>query len=570
MPNFAADIEGDICVFSAAMHVTDASLDKIRLSNGCRIPIPKATEIRGAEQSKLWWYYDDLTDHKLLLQDSVLGLSDFLFKEGVYHVRYVDGFVRTKKFFPDNMGAFKTPLEQFSFPLEGRGVAVKDIYLGLDIQYPPSRVRLNISKKPSQGSFDFNLYWAAIGLIIGIQFAMVLYNLTLALQFRFNFHISYCCLALSALVYNFLLLGGDILLLHDANSNTLLKVRYLSLGHLVFFSILFIVSFVERFAISNWNKHLLLGASGFALLVAALSFFTPLGYTEYSMGAFDVAVVIVTATILYTIYISLRRKSRAIWFILLAWTPMIFATIYRLLYTYGLVEYSMLVDISIPIASSLEMVILSVGVSDRLRSIKIERDRVTQSNKQLVIDAHTDSLTGAGNRRYLSARLSDIETSTTYQNAELALILFDIDQFKAVNDSWGHDAGDAVLVEIARRVKEISRAHEIFARIGGEEFALLVPGATPEVALNIAERIRTTILNIDLFRIAPIDKPITVSLGVVVDKVNGVQYSTLFQHADKALYRAKRSGRNNTVMYDETLESETTSDQDLGRLPVDS
>jgi diguanylate cyclase (GGDEF)-like protein len=154
--------------------------------------------------------------------------------------------------------------------------------------------------------------------------------------------------------------------------------------------------------------------------------------------------------------------------------------------------------------------------------------------------AATDELTGLANRRAFKAALG------TGDPARSALILLDLDRFKAVNDTLGHAAGDAALKHLAQLLKAAVRAGDIAARIGGEEFAVWLPGAELPLALEIAERLRALVAERP-FRFGGAEHPFTISCGVSACPVPITHPDNLMAAADGALYRAKREGRNRVV-----------------------
>lgn len=161
---------------------------------------------------------------------------------------------------------------------------------------------------------------------------------------------------------------------------------------------------------------------------------------------------------------------------------------------------------------------------------------------ELRIRAETDPLTGIMNRRSFFARAAE-EIARTRRSAEpLALILLDIDHFKSVNDTYGHAAGDAILRLLTSTVQRQLRNYDRFARLGGEEFAVLVPGVSLQDALGVAERIRLQIADL----ILPIleGRRMTASFGVSVLLADDVAIDDVLARADMALYDAKKGGRN--------------------------
>ncbi len=155
----------------------------------------------------------------------------------------------------------------------------------------------------------------------------------------------------------------------------------------------------------------------------------------------------------------------------------------------------------------------------------------------------TDGLTGTYNKRYLIETLERELACTVRHNETLSLAMLDLDRFKSINDTFGHLAGDAVLVEFARRAKSMVRSGEILARYGGEEFALLLPRTEQPQAIAAAERLRQAIAAQPVvFEQHSI--PITVSIGLATIAAQPCTAQELIAIADERLYIAKNSGRN--------------------------
>lgn len=159
--------------------------------------------------------------------------------------------------------------------------------------------------------------------------------------------------------------------------------------------------------------------------------------------------------------------------------------------------------------------------------------------------AYTDALTGLYNRRYLNANLDRKILEIAETAKPISLIIFDIDHFKKVNDIHGHTAGDEVLRILADRVRDSVRDVDMVARYGGEEFVILMPDSGPEIAENVAERLRSQV-EVTPFTVASCDfaLPITVSVGVATTFDPMEEASEFLKRADVALYAAKNEGRN--------------------------
>jgi len=155
-------------------------------------------------------------------------------------------------------------------------------------------------------------------------------------------------------------------------------------------------------------------------------------------------------------------------------------------------------------------------------------------------EASTDPLTRALNRRSFLRRLSQL----TATNAPFSLIMFDIDHFKSVNDTYGHDVGDAVLKEISQLVRDCVREGDMLARWGGEEFMVLCEQSTMQRTRHVAERLREAV---EQFTFTGVPRQITSSFGVVIHAA-GETADELVKRVDQALYEAKETGRNKVVV----------------------
>ncbi|MCC6624098.1 MAG: diguanylate cyclase [Deltaproteobacteria bacterium] len=154
-----------------------------------------------------------------------------------------------------------------------------------------------------------------------------------------------------------------------------------------------------------------------------------------------------------------------------------------------------------------------------------------------------DGLTSVANVRYLNEFLEREVARSRRHGRELALILFDIDHFKRINDTLGHLTGDYVLRELARLIDSRVRRDELFARYGGEEFCLVLPETTREGAMHYAEIVRRTVEEHRFFFDGH-HVPVTVSVGVAMFTPDMTKALDLVKAADEALYKAKRGGRN--------------------------
>jgi diguanylate cyclase (GGDEF)-like protein len=169
--------------------------------------------------------------------------------------------------------------------------------------------------------------------------------------------------------------------------------------------------------------------------------------------------------------------------------------------------------------------------------------RSEEQRLQLESIAAHDPLTGAYNRRGMDAEMEIAISSSMRNGSPLGLLVFDLDHFKQINDSFGHEAGDAVLVRIAELTRRSTRRGDRFFRSGGEEFGLLVPGADSESLRFMAEKLRATVED----EVSCNGRAVTVSIGATW-LVPGESAADFLSRADAAMYRAKHQGRNRVVV----------------------
>jgi diguanylate cyclase (GGDEF)-like protein len=188
------------------------------------------------------------------------------------------------------------------------------------------------------------------------------------------------------------------------------------------------------------------------------------------------------------------------------------------------------------ISSSLLLLLLSVLFLRQLRSMR----RINRL-------ALTDALTGVANRRHIEVAAEQAVEQSRASGQPLAVLTFDLDWFKRINDGHGHASGDQVLVRVARACEAVLRQNDLLGRVGGEEFVVLLPNTPPEAALLVAERLRDSVHRLDLSDIAE-DLGVTISLGLAMLRPQDDGLHDVIDRADAALYRAKDAGRNRVAI----------------------
>jgi diguanylate cyclase (GGDEF)-like protein len=194
--------------------------------------------------------------------------------------------------------------------------------------------------------------------------------------------------------------------------------------------------------------------------------------------------------------------------------------------------------------AALSMVFFSAGA---LALPALTLGAVMMANADLVDRARHaadhDHLTGARSRRAFFDLAAREQARTQRRGSPLSLLLFDVDHFKRINDTWGHATGDRVLVDIVQRTGSVVRSIDPVARLGGDEFAVLLPDTGPDTALLVAERLRSALARAPEAAAGRIEAGYTVSIGVATLDA-GESIEALLSRADAALYAAKAGGRN--------------------------
>ena len=198
---------------------------------------------------------------------------------------------------------------------------------------------------------------------------------------------------------------------------------------------------------------------------------------------------------------------------------------------------------------AIEKNVSPISASQRLLAIAFaEQSALALANiklrKKLHEQSNSDVLTGLSNRRYLDNQLSRILKESALDSKPVSIILLDVDHFKIINDTYGHEVGDMVLQKLSGLFQESSRSKDIMCRLGGDEFLLVYPDMSLDKAIERAESLRAAASNLELSCQGKLIGPITLSLGVADAPAQGTTADKLVQAADKALYKAKEAGRN--------------------------
>ena len=238
-----------------------------------------------------------------------------------------------------------------------------------------------------------------------------------------------------------------------------------------------------------------------------------------------------------------RSGGRHAGFILIAWVPLVFFTTARAVQLSMGIPVAPWLQYGLPLVLGFTAVVLALGLADRMLTFRRERDTAQQH-------AERDWLTGVLNRGGIEHRLDWAVLNTRREGMPLSLLFLDLDNFKQVNDRFGHSVGDACLCAVVRLVSEELQYGDDLGRLGGEEFVLGLPGADSARALAMAENLRLKIqAQCQQVEGAPV--AVTVSIGLAQCSATDT-VDTLIQRADKAMYIAKHAGRNRVATLEPT------------------
>lgn len=189
------------------------------------------------------------------------------------------------------------------------------------------------------------------------------------------------------------------------------------------------------------------------------------------------------------------------------------------------------------------IIALQQDLARERREIERFSAELAVANRRLELMANTDLLTGLPNRRYALDRLEQEWSTARRVNRPLSVLMLDLDRFKAINDTFGHDVGDQVLAHAAKVMRDAVRASDVVCRMGGEEFLVIAPNTDSAAALSLGERIRAAIEHHQPEALA-LSFPLTTSVGVASSGDATTDCNTLIKQADQALFQAKQGGRN--------------------------
>lgn len=447
--------------------------------------------------------------------------------------RYADGTTSTLNFSSATARKYMSIGSIYEFTVPPRDAPLDGIYVEISGSANWRGVLLGAELMKASESEEVQRWLVALYAAFGgLSLALLAYNLALWSVLRHRFQLTYAAMVASLMAYTFTSSSLAMKFVPMLENNDRLRLNYVLLA----LSAVCGLRFMQDFFGSRVIGPGLRGAIGFVSavgLVTALAFALMAPNHGSMLDQFYfLSFAVMMALLFPIIWSAWRARVHYFGLFLLCWSAPIIVSILRAGHGLGLVPYSFWLDNGNLIALSVEALLSTALIVTRLRDLSSERDAARAGEQTALRLANSDPLTGLLNRRAF------IELAVG-RGGPHRLMLIDVDHFKTINDRLGHDAGDEVLRALADTLQGSRPPGSLAVRLGGEEFALLVP--LDRIADCPAERVLCAVREMTL----PLDWKVTISLGFADGRIESEEdWKRLYRLADSALYRAKADGRD--------------------------
>lgn len=471
------------------------------------------------------------SSHLPAVEPGVVVRSGSLWQDAVtLYVRYADGTVRSVGFTSASAWRYLQLGATFELPLPP--AAARPVQLLWHVRGAANLRGLVLQPRllsPDVSQHDALQLTAFYAGFVGLAVALLIFNIALGAALRQRFHLPYCAMVLFLIGYAASSSGllGQVA---GLDNNLRLRLNVLLLAATLCSAMMFARRFFTPQVTRGWLRPAIDLATA-ALLAASLTYvlFMPLHarLLDRVMTLAFFATLLLTLPLLWRGWHAEDRYARIFAF---AWgLPLLTATA-RVLQALNVLDWSFWIDNSTLIAMALEAGCSALAIAWRIKQLNEDCDQARQQEMLARLLADSDPLTGLMNRRsFLREAIGRGEPHV--------LVLVDIDHFKRVNETLGHDGGDQVLRVFADALRQAVPAEALVARIGGEEFAVLAPASATTLPETILMRIRAATM--------PFDLAVTASLGSEFGAIaSEADWKLLYGRADDALFAAKRAGRD--------------------------
>ncbi len=506
----------------------EASLESLKDMGELFAPLERPVLFRNRTKAACWIKFriaptDEAVDRYIEIDNASIENIDIWFPGGIHE--------RAGKRVDVRENQIKTRVRYIPIP---RGLRPDDdVYVLVrtnTIMYVPLAVVT--TREALSRSFRSNIVF---GVFFGIILAVIFVNLFSFMVMRNKHFLVYLCYLVSLLAYHLVVHGFMYFI--PMPPEMLESILWLSLAGFGISMMVFAKRFLflkERLPAINTILDVNIGL--FLVQTAlGLSMQTFLANQIAYITGFIVPIIIMATTV--KLYASGYREVR---FYLIAWVALFTGT--TIWSTAAYAEVQIPANYFFVIGTSIDSLLFTLAIFDLIRKELSEKDVMMEREKYYINLSRTDPLTGLYNRRYLNELIKRLEAEGEIPN-DSALIMIDLDNFKTINDTYGHLAGDLILTKTGTKIKKHIRKTDIACRYGGDEFLVFLPGANESAARTIAEAIRNDIVTDYSYSEEGAPISITVSIGISENRLDD-SFDGLFLRADAALYQAKKTGRD--------------------------
>lgn len=466
-------------------------------------------------------------------------------------IQNVDAYLAQASSAPGGEPVYREYFTGSARPVSSRPVAFRTFVLPLPPNMPPreySYIRLANSgvlvvrpyvwsQNGLEGRINTDSYF--FGIIFGVLAAMLLTNLFFYTTLRDPAYLYYVVYVLGILLFEASLYGQwDVWFNLSPSINQ--RVPWIAAGLVSALAALFTRSFLRTRLLTPAYDKVLKMFAGLGVLeigLAAVGSYALASMTAHVLGLLGPVLAIAVGVVAW------RKGQSSARYFLMAWSVMAVALVTLALKGLGLLPQAISSTTTLPLATAIESVLLSLALADRVRSLRRQREEAQQNERRFRRMSLTDELTQLYNKRFLDSRLQS-EVDHAMRSAQpLSVLVLDVDHLKQFNDTFGHAAGDLVLITVAQVMRQRLRTSDFATRSGGDEFVVIMPDTNLEQARWAAERIQAGIYEHD-FQLSQ-GPQVRATLSVGVAQYQGEEIpSRLLERADQAMYQAKQEGKN--------------------------
>ncbi|MEE4452772.1 putative bifunctional diguanylate cyclase/phosphodiesterase [Novosphingobium resinovorum] len=431
------------------------------------------------------------------------------------------------------------------FTVEHPGAHVRDVYVGFKRLDHLSLMRKLNATSPQSALWLQGLWLGLMGIFAGAILSAFAYNLLIYTGQRLVFQRWYLVWSMLALAYGLTWTNVAAFALPEYAGPIAVKADYVLVAGLIAAGNMFFLAVIEEGLLPRWLNRCGSALACLNMAAGLCAAFLPIAPPLTIDRWLNVVFVMSAICVGTGIALALRARSRVVWFYLAGWTPVLCVFALRVARNFGVLVQDDVIDMATFGALAFESVALSLAIADRFRLLGQERDAAEQARKVIEVEsetfrraAQTDYLTGLGNRAAFHTTLRTM--CDAGPTAPFLLLLIDVDHLKDINDRLGHDGGDLLLGKVGRGLAAAGGPQAHVARIGGDEFAILLPW---DAADELRMRRALDDLQGSTLTHAGRSWALSLSIGLARYPHDAACSDVLVKNADLALYAAKQQGR---------------------------